>query len=169
MVGDLGASLRLPVAMQYLLDFIYEHLLDEQLYCVLPSPSGELALQWRRREDALRWELKPLKREGAVELVARVDLLARLSDLGADLHLFECELRAIIAAQVVVADHLLRDARARLGAEAVDEMLHGHALFATELSRTVSTLLGPARPALQLVSGGGACSGARTGHLALVR
>lgn len=155
--------------MQHLLDFVHEHVLDEQLYCVLPSPSGELALQWRRRDDASRWELKRLKEEGPVEYVHRGALVTRLTELAADVALFECELRAIIAAQVVVADHLLRDARARLGADVVQEILHGHELFASELSRTVSSLVTPARPALQLVCGGGARSDVRTGHLALVR
>lgn len=155
--------------MQHLLDFVHEHTLDEQLYCVLPTPSGDLALQWRRQVDTLGWELWPLKEKGPVEQVPRSQLLARLSARGANLELFERELRAIIAAQIVVAHHLLRDAKTLLGADIVQDILHGHELFASELSRTVASLTAPERPALQVVKGGGVRSDGRAGHLALVR
>jgi hypothetical protein len=155
--------------MQHLLDFVHEHTLDEQLYCVLPTPLGDLAMQWRRQIDALGWELKPLSDDGPGEYVPRAQLLGRLTSLGANLELFERELRALIAAQVVVAHHLLRDARALLGADIVQDILHGHELFASELSRTVGSLTAPARPALSVVKGGGARSNTRAGHLALVR
>jgi hypothetical protein len=156
--------------MKHLLDFVREHVLDEALYCVLPSAVGELSLQCRRdRGEPLCWEVRCVAVQGPGELVPSSQLLDHLAARGADLRLFEREISAVIAAHIVVSHHLLQDAHALLGPELVQEVLQGHELFARELSRTLAPHIAPERPALKLVRGGGAQSDTRAGHLELVR
>jgi hypothetical protein len=156
--------------MQYLLDFVHDHALEEQLYCVLPSAAGELELTWRRSSDAEHWVARRTKTTEPARRVPRAALLAYLAERGADLSLFERELMVSVGAQVALAFQLLTDARRTLGSEMVDAMLRGHQQFARELTAAVASLTAPK---LKLVQGDAvlaepAPKGMRSGHLALV-
>lgn len=154
--------------MQHLLDFIHEHTLEEQVYCVLSSPSGELELLWNRQLDAKHWQLRRHKSDQPWEPIAREHLLHSLTARGADLHKLERELHAIASAQIALANMVLRSAGELLGEGAVRSALTGHEEFARELTWTIARLTGPARPNMTLVQGGGAQSETRSGHLTLV-
>jgi hypothetical protein len=132
--------------MQHLLEFLYEHSFDKQLYCVVPSARGELQLTWRAKAP-LRWEIRRAG-EAAFEERPRGDLLAYLSEQGADLASFEHELNALVAAHVVVADQLLSAARRALGGDMVSAMLRGHDSFVHDLQQA---LRASAPPRLRLV------------------
>lgn len=128
--------------MRHLLDFLYDHSFDKVLFFVLPASQGELQLTWRASE-AGQWEA----RQGAGSThVSREDLLAHLAERGADLVAFERELGALVAAHVVVADHLLRAAHDALGGEGVRHALRAQEDFVRELR----TALLPLRPAPHL-------------------
>jgi len=152
--------------MQYLLDFVHDHVLEEQLYCVLPAHGAELAVLWRRNADPLHWEIRPTKSDAAPERVARAQLVHVLTERGADLGSFERQLRAVVEAQIVVAHQLLSDARHVLGTDTVDTALDNHRAFARELVEAVTRLTAPA---LTVLRGEGVRSHVRSGHLALVR
>jgi hypothetical protein len=154
--------------MQHLLDFVHDHLLDEHLYCVVPSEEGDLELSWRRQLDPQHWEVRRARSDDPADLrlVPRAQLLATLELRGADLGAFERELRASVAVQIVLASQLLVDARSTLGDDTVEAVLRGHREFARELVAAVSSLTAPR---LTLHEGAGARTDLRTGHLALVR
>ncbi|MEY4514041.1 MAG: hypothetical protein RLZZ450_6163, partial [Pseudomonadota bacterium] len=105
--------------MQHLLDFIHDHRFEEQLYCVLQATGGELELSWCRSSDPLHWQVRRQKSQSAAERIPRTRLLAYLAEHGADLAEFERELKAAVTSQIVVAHHLLTDARSALGEELV--------------------------------------------------
>jgi hypothetical protein len=151
--------------MQYLVDFIRDHVLDEQLYCAVPATDGELELSFLRLADPLHWLVRPAKSEQPAERVPSAHVVAYLESRGADLGLFERELRAIVAAHIVVAHQLLTAAGRVLGAETVAETLRGHELFARALVDAVQTATSPR---LTLLRGEGLQTHARSGHLALV-
>ena len=152
--------------MQHLLNFIHDHRFEETLYCVLQAPCGQLELSWCRSSDPLSWQVRPQKADGPADRVPRTRLLAYLAEQGADLAEFERELKAAVASQIVVAHHLLTDARRALGEETVSEVLRGHELFARELAEAVASLTAPR---LTVVLGDGLQTIARSGHLALVQ
>jgi hypothetical protein len=127
--------------MQHLLQFLYDHSFDKQLYCVVPSASGPLHRSWRAASPQV-WELR---REGSqvAEQLPRASLLAHLRAQNADLTSFERELSSLIAAHVVVADQLLVAAHDALGSESVRAMLRGQEHFARELKRALTSALPP--------------------------
>jgi hypothetical protein len=157
--------------MQHLLDFVHEHTLEDQLYLVLETSSGELELLWQRRPDANSWQLRPHKSEAAYENVARSVLLDTLRAKGADMDRLERELRAIVMTQIAFADMLLRDANTALGREFVHAALAGHHAFISELKSSITELVlkpGKSKPQMQVLAGGGASSETRSGHLRVV-
>lgn len=157
--------------MQYLLDFVHDHTLEDQLYLVVQTTTGELELLWQRRHDPNSWQLRVYKSEGAWERVQRSQLLDTLAARQTDLLRLERELRAIAMTQVAFADMVLRDARQVLGHETVRTAVMEHQDFMSELRATVAQLVvRPARPKPQLhvLSGGGAQSENRTGHLRVI-
>jgi hypothetical protein len=126
--------------MQYLLDFLYEHSFDKQLYCVLSADRGELQLTWHASEPA-SWEVR--ERGRAAEQVPRADLLAHLTERGADLSALERELNSLVSAHIVVADQLLHAAYETLGSDRVNVALRGQQELARELRETLRPLLPP--------------------------
>jgi hypothetical protein len=156
--------------MQYLLDFVHDHALEEQLYCVLPSAAGELELTWRRPADADHWLVRRTNTADPARRVSRVQLLGYLAERGADLEFFERELMVSVCAQVALAFQLLTDARRTLGTETVEAMLRGHQQFASELTAAVASLTAPKLKLVQgdATQGEPVAKGARSGHLALV-
>jgi hypothetical protein len=127
--------------MQHLLQFLYEHTFDEQLYCVVPCERGELQLTWRA-ETPHSWEVRRPGQDSCEEL-PRQDLLGYLEDRGADLLSFEHELTSLVAAHVVVADQLLAAARRALGGDTVRAMLHGQEHFARDLRQALTAAVPP--------------------------
>ncbi len=127
--------------MRHLLDFLYEHSLDPLVYCVLPADGGELQLSWRAAAP-LHWEVRPAN-PGPAELVIRANLIAYLSQRGADLVLFERELASLVAAHIVVADQLLGAARRAFGSDGVNTVLSGQQHFARELRQALTSSLSP--------------------------
>ena len=156
------------VVVQHLLDFIYEHTNEEHLYCVVNCPEGELEIMWQRRGDAGHWQLRPHRCEGPWQLVKRERLLHSLATRRADTARLERELNSIVSAHIVLAHMVLDAAREILGKDAVRRAVHGHIDFANELQRVVARLTAESRPSLTIVSGGGAQTEARSGHLTLV-
>ena len=130
--------------MQHLLDFIHEHTLEEQLYFVATSRSGDLELTWQRRVAPTHWQVRPSGREGPAELVHQRDLLLVLRARQADMVKIERELQAIVITQIAFADLVLRDASALLGTDSVR------------------------RAAITVHAGGGEQTAARAGHLSLL-
>jgi hypothetical protein len=157
--------------MQYLLDFVLDHTLEDQLYFVVQTATGEIELLWQRRSDPNSWQLRPYKSEGAWESVARGELLDALSARQTDMDRVERELRALALTQVAFADMVLRDANAVLGQSVVRAAVMQHQDFLSELQTTVSQLIirpAQAKPKMQVVSGGGAQSEVRSGHLRVI-
>jgi hypothetical protein len=152
--------------MQQLLDFIHDHRFEERLYCVLRAAGGELELSWCRTSDPLHWQVRRQNSKLPADRVPRARLLVYLAEHGADLGEFERELKAAVASQIVVAHHLLTDARRALGEEVVSEALRGHEEFARELVEAVASLTAPR---FTVVVGDGLQTCARSGHLALVQ
>lgn len=152
--------------MQHLLNFIHDHRFEERLYCVLPAAAGELELSWCRVSDPLHWRVRRRSSEQPAAQVPGTELLAYLAQHEADLAEFERELKAAVTSQIVVAHHLLTDARRALGEETVSEALRGHEQFARELVKAVATLTAPR---FAVVQGDGLQTRARSGHLALVQ
>jgi len=155
--------------MQYLLDFIQKHTLEEQLYFVAQRPSGDLELLWRAREDAHHWQLRPRHCEGPCELIHRDALIHELEARGVDMAGVKQELNAMLAAQIAFADMLLRDANQHLGRDLVQRFVRGHRDFIDELQTAIAQLSVPPRTKMLLVDGGGAQTTLRAGHLSLVR
>lgn len=156
--------------MQHLLDFVHEHTLEEQLYLVVATSTGELELLWQRRHDANAWQVRPHKSEAAYENVDRAQLIDTLRAKGASMERFERELRAIAMTQVAFADMLLRDANSALGRDFVHAALRGHRELISELTSSISELVlkpakAKAKAQMLVLDGGGASSGTRSGHL----
>jgi hypothetical protein len=158
--------------MQHLLDFVHEHTLEEHLYLVVDTASGELELLWQRRHDAESWQLRPHQSEASSESVARSALLDTLRAKGANMERVERELRAIVMTQIAFADMLLRDANECLGRDVVESAVIGHQGFLGELKSAVTELVlrpaGQAKPRMEVLDGGGAQSESRSGHLRMV-
>jgi hypothetical protein len=127
--------------MQHLLQFLYEHSFDKQLYCVVQSGRGELHLTWRVAEPSC-WQIRQAGSQEA-EHVSRASLVAYLAEQGADLSVFEQELQGLVAAHIVVADQLLAAARSVRGAGAVDAALQGQQRFVRELRQALTSALPP--------------------------
>lgn len=125
--------------MRTSLDFLYEHSLDKQLYCVLPAADGELQLSWHAA-DPSHWEARHAS-SGPAQQVPRADLISYLTERGADLVQFERELASLVAAHVVVADELLRAAHGAFGADRVSAMLRGQQHLVDVLRQTLTRLL----------------------------
>lgn len=156
--------------MQHLLDFVHEHTLEEQLFLVVETSSGELELLWQRRHDQNSWQLRPYKSGDAFETVARAELIDTLRAKGAVLERVERELRAIAMTQIAFADMLLRDAHASLGRDFVYDALRGHEEFMSQLKSCITELVvkpgkARAKAQMQVLDGGGASSASRSGHL----
>lgn len=160
--------------MQHLLDFVHEHTLEEQLYIVVEVAEGELELLWQRRHHPSSWQLRPHKSDAPYELVERDSLLATLDKRGANMERVETELRAIVMTQIAYASLLLGDARASLGEEMLEAATLSHQEFARELNGAITELVikpvsrRAPKPQLLLLSGGGAQSETRSGHLRIV-
>ena len=154
--------------MQHLLDFIHEHILDQQLYVVLPASEGDLELTFRRElgQDDL-WQVRPLGSQEAGERIHYGDLLDALESRGADLEALQRELQVLIVNRIAFADMLLRQAKEVLGADTVRRTLADHRAFESQLRAAVERLL-PSAPAIAVLAGGGAQTATRTGHLKLV-
>jgi hypothetical protein len=155
--------------MQHLLDFIHDHVIEEQLYLVVETPAGDLELLWQRQVGTEHWQVRPNQCAGPWELVPRTDLLRSLEARGANMVDLERELHGLIATQIVFADILLRDAHKLLGDEAVRNALHSYREFITLLQASVRQLLEPARPSLVVVAGDAAQTPTRSGHLTVIR
>jgi hypothetical protein len=156
--------------MQHLLDFVHEHTLEEQLFLVVETSSGELELLWQRRQDINSWQLRPYKSEAPYESVARAELIDTLRARGAVMERVERELRAIAMTQIAFADMLLRDANTALGRDFVNDALRGHEAFMTQLTSSITELVlkpakANAKAKMQVLAGGGASSETRSGHL----
>jgi hypothetical protein len=157
--------------MQYLLDFVLDHTLEDQLYLVLQAAEGELELLWQRRNDANTWQVRRYKSEADFERVERSKLLEVLAARGADMTRVERELRAIALTQVAFADMLLRNANETLGRSVVRTAVMEHQDFLSELQSTVAQFIIPpaqSKPKMEVLSGGGAQSEARSGHLRVI-
>jgi len=133
--------------MQRLLDFLYEHSLDKRIYSVLPANGAELQLSWSA-EEPQHWEVRASTSAPAAQ-VQRAELVAHLTELGADLVLFERELGSLVAAHIVVADQMLGAAYEAIGPEGVSTVLRGQQQFVRELRQALADLLPP--PRLRLV------------------
>ena len=155
--------------MQHLLDFIQEHTLEEQLYFIAPTAAGELELSWRRNEAPDYWHLRLRRAEGPWELVHRGELIQQLESRGVDMTVVKGELNAMLAAQIAFADMVLRDANQQLGQNVVERFVLGHQDFITELQAAIEQLTVRARPSMVVVTGGGAQTETRAGHLSIVR
>jgi hypothetical protein len=127
--------------MRQLLDFLYEYSLDKLIYCVLPSDGGELQLSWRSASP-LHWQVQHADVLPPVH-VARADLIAHLTERGADLTLFERELSALVSAHIALADQMLTAARRALGSDTVNSLLRGQQHFAGELRQALAGVLTP--------------------------
>ena len=158
--------------MQYLLDFAHDHTLEDQLYLVVATATGDLELLWERRNDPNSWQLGPYRSEVAWERVERSRLIDELSARKARMDRVEQELRAIVMTQIAFADMVLRDAEASLGRETVRKAVMGHQDFLNALQTTVADLVvrpaAPPKPPMQVLTGGGAQSECRSGHLRVV-
>jgi hypothetical protein len=158
--------------MQYLLDFIHEHTVDDQLYLVTGSRSGQLELSWDRRADPEHWRARIRLSEGPWELIPRRSLLAVLAGKGADLVKITRELQVMAATQIAFADTVLRDARRVLGPDVVQGVINENRAFVDDLRAAVELLIpgsmSPARTSLVAISGGGAQTEPRAGHLSPV-
>lgn len=152
--------------MQHLLDFIVEHSLETQLYFVAASPAGDLELLMKRSEHVDHWQVRPLRREGPLELVHRSQLIEHLEQRGANMEGVKRELHAMLAAQIAFADMVLRDANQELGPELVERFVAANQTFILQLKAAVEQLT---RPAMQVVHGGGEQTTSRAGHLTIVR
>jgi hypothetical protein len=155
--------------MQHLLDFIHDHIVEEQLYLLLDTPAGELEVVWRRLDGMNHWQLRPKNCEGPWERVHRADLLAHLAARHVDMAAVEQELHGLVATQIVFADLILRDAHRLLGSTAVRHALSSYREFVALLQASVMQLIAPARPSLAVVPGEAAKTPSRSGHLTIIR
>jgi hypothetical protein len=157
--------------MQHLLDFIHNHVVEEQLYLVAETPAGELELLWQSSAGGEFWQLRPNRCEGPWQRVARGELLGNLQGRGANMVAVERELHGLVATQIVFADLILRDARKLLGADAVRDALHSYREFVALLQAAVHALVASdsARPTLTVVNGDAAQTPTRSGHLTVIR
>ena len=153
--------------MQYLLDFIQEHTLEQHLSLVAPSPSGALELKWDRRQDPehrqLRSQLHP-----ELERVHRSHVIEELEARGADMQAIKRELTTLLAAQIERASEVLRDPEQHLGEELVQRFVLGRQRFIRDLQAALEQL-GTRGSTLSIVHGGGEETAIRTGHLSIVR
>jgi hypothetical protein len=156
--------------MQYLLDFIHDHTLEERLFFVIDSALGELELLWQRRVHADHWQVRPRNVEGPAELVHRQHLLQLLAARSGDMAGIERELQSMVATQIAFADMVLADAHVALGREMVESALRGHHDFIGQLQTAIAQFVAPApaRPKMTVVPGGGLPSATRSGHLTVV-
>ncbi|HEY2736729.1 MAG TPA: hypothetical protein VGI70_22165 [Polyangiales bacterium] len=155
--------------MQHLLDFIHDHMVDDQLYLVVETPAGELELIWQRQVDTEVWQVRPRGGEGPWQRVPRRDLLSHLDARRANMLELERELHGMVATQIVFADIILRDAHKLLGDEAVRSTLHSYREFVALLQVSVRQLLESARPSLVVVAGDAVQTPTRSGHLTVIR
>jgi hypothetical protein len=155
--------------MQHLLDFIHDHVVEEQLYLVVETPAGDLELIWQRSGSADVWQVRPSGCEGPWELVPRSDLLRHLAARAANMVDLERQLHGLVATQIVFADLILRDAHKLLGDDAVRKALRSYREFVALLQASVRQLLEPARPSLVVVPGDAAQTPTRSGHLTVIR
>jgi hypothetical protein len=155
--------------MQHLLDFVHDHVIEDQLYLVVETPAGDLELIWHRQVSADDWQLRPFHCEGPWELIPRTELLQRLAARHTNMVGVERELHGLVATQIVFADIILRDAHKLLGDDAVRNALHSYREFVTLLQVSVRQLLEPARPSLVVVSGDAVQTPTRSGHLTVIR
>jgi hypothetical protein len=157
--------------MQHLLDFIHDHVVEDQLYLVVETPAGDLELIWQRASSSLAdtWQVRPSGCEGPWQHVPRNDLLRHLEVRGANMDDLERELHGLVATQIVFADLILRDAQKLLGDDAVRKALRSYREFVALLQASVRQLLEPARPSLVVVPGDAAQTPTRSGHLTVIR
>jgi hypothetical protein len=155
--------------MQHLLDFIHDHMVEEQLYLVVETPAGDLELIWHRNGDADHWEVRPSGIEAPWQRVPRRQLLPHLADRNANMVDLERELHGMVATQIVFADIILRDAHRLLGDGAVRDALHSYREFVVLLQASVRQLLEATRPSLVVVAGEADLTPTRSGHLTVIR
>lgn len=153
--------------MQQLLDFIHQHSVDTEVYMFTGARPGDLELLWQRQAHPDHWLVRPYGCEGPAELVHREGLLPALAARRVDMARIEHELHGLCATQIAFADMVLRAANERLGRDVVQHAVREYQAFLSELRSAVRELThGPAT--LQLISGGGASSETRSGHLTVV-
>jgi hypothetical protein len=155
--------------VQYLLDFIYEHTIEEQLYLVVESAEGVLELRWQRHVEPGYWQVRPKNSaDGPWQLLLRADMLRTLEARRAEMASVERALLATVMSHIALAEMVLRDANRLLGRDLVQRAVQGHQDFANELNAVVARLTASPRPSMQVLPGGGAQSELRSGHLTLV-
>jgi hypothetical protein len=155
--------------MQHLLDFIHEHALEEQLYFVVECHAVELELLWQRSLNADHWRMRQMGCDATWESIPRAELLQILTQRGCDMAGVERELNAMLAAQIALADMVLRHANDALGRDVVQRFLRQHASFIEVLAEAVDRLTAQRKPSVTLLEGGGAQTTIRAGHLSVVR
>lgn len=156
--------------MQQLLDFIYEHALDERVFLLVLTRDGrQLELFWRR-DDPREWLMRD-KETGEEKRFARDLLLSELIGRGAHMGPLRQELDSIVTTQIVYADMLLTDAKRRLGRDRVQRAVLTHRDFVGQLGEAMRGIQRhkptPVRDPLRVVKGGGRRTSVRRGHLTL--
>jgi hypothetical protein len=156
--------------MQYLLDFIQEHMITDELRIALDGPAGGVEiLRQRSPEDDNGWLVRVIGSEEPARRVPHATLLETLQTMGVNMQALQSELHASFTTQVTFAELLLRDASQLLGAAlpastqaARRELLGLLWLSLQELSE------GGEQPSLRALQGDAIETPARTGHLTLV-
>ena len=156
--------------MQYLLDFVQDHMLGDQLRIRLGSAAGELELLHARgAAENTCWQVRATASCEPARNVPRAQLLDYLRALDVDMSALQSELHTLLATQVTFAEVVLRDAAQALGLqptaaarEARRELLGILWLSLQELGPE------PERPSLRVVNADAAETPARPGHLTLV-
>jgi hypothetical protein len=156
--------------MQYLLDFVQDHMVADQLCIRLGSAAGELELLHVRGAPAQAcWQVRATASYEPARKLPRAQLLEYLKSLSVDMIALQSELHALLATQVTFAEVVLRDAAELLGLqppaaarEARRELLGILWLSLQELGPE------PERPSLRAVNAETAETPARAGHLTLV-
>ena len=156
--------------MQYLLDFVQDHMLGDQLRIYVGSAAGELELlHVRGATEHACWQVRATASCEPARSVPRAQLLDCLKALAVDLNAFQTELHTLLATQVTFAEVVLRDAAQLLALqptaaarEARRELLGILWLSLQELGPE------PERPSLRAVNADAAEAPTRTGHLTLV-
>jgi hypothetical protein len=155
--------------MQYLLDFIQEHMITDALGIALDGAEGRLELLYRRSPDRDNgWLIRVIGSEAPARCVPHAQLLETLQALGVDMQALQSELHALLTTQVTFAELLLRDATQLLGAALPASTQAARRELLGLLWLSLQELNESERPSLHALQGDAVETPARTGHLTLV-